>query len=405
MALPILIVGGGAAGYFAAIACAERNPAHSVVILEQGRATLSKVKVSGGGRCNVTHSCFDPKALTGFYPRGGRELLGPFHNFQPKDTVAWFTARGVTVKTEDDGRMFPDTDSSQTIIDTLEKAAADAGVTVRLNASVSSVEREGDGFRLTLGDGEIISCAKLLLATGSGRRGWDWATQLGHSIETPVPSLFTFHVPDPRLESLAGIAMPKATVSLAGTKLTQTGPVLITHVGISGPAVIKLSAWGARILAEQDYEADLVINWVNWTPDDVQKGLRDLKDEFPRRFAISQPAFGAQRRLWERLVVTAGLAPDQRWADLTKEKMTRLTEELTAGRYRTKGKSPFKEEFVTCGGVRLSQVDFRTMESRVCPNLYFAGEILDVDAVTGGFNFQNAWTTGWLAGRAMAGKA
>lgn len=399
----IVVIGGGAAGYFAAIACAEASPAGGVVILEQGRAPLAKVRISGGGRCNVTHACFDPRALTGFYPRGGKELLGPFHRFQPRDTVAWFMERGVALKTESDGRMFPETDSSQTIIDALESAASRAGVAVRLNASVAGAERDGEGFRVSLSGGESISCRKLLLATGSGRRGFDWAARLGHTIEPPVPSLFTFHVPDGRLNGLAGISAPKAEVALSGTRLRQTGPVLITHAGLSGPAVIKLSAWGARILHERDYEAELVINWIGWTPDDVQKGLRDLKGEFPRRFVVSQPAFGTQRRLWERLVASAGLAPDQRWTDLPKEKMTLLTEALTRGRYKTRGKSPFKDEFVTCGGVRLSEVDFRTMESRLCPGLHFAGEILDVDALTGGFNFQNAWTTGWLAGRAMAG--
>jgi len=402
--LPIVIIGGGAAGYFAAITCAEANPKKLVIILEQGRATLSKVKVSGGGRCNVTHACFDPKALTAFYPRGGRELLGPFHAFQPRDTVAWFAARDVELKTELDGRMFPVTDSSQTIIDALTGAAERAGVSVRTGASVSTVEkREGGGFLLHLDGGETMPCAKLLLATGSGRRGFDWAAHLGHTIAPPVPSLFTFHVPDERLKGLEGIAMPKAEVKLKGTKFKQTGPVLITHVGLSGPAVIKLSAWGARVLADANYEAELVINWISWAPDDVENGLRDLKDEFPKRYVASMPAFGTQRRLWERMLKSVNILPAQRWTDLNKEQMSAITEALTAARFTTKGKSPFKEEFVTCGGVKLSEVNFKTMESRACADLYLAGEILDVDAVTGGFNFQNAWTTGFLAGRAMAG--
>ncbi len=401
--LPIVVIGGGAAGYFAAIACAETDPKRLVIILEQGRSPLAKVKVSGGGRCNVTHACFDPKKLIGFYPRGGRELLGPFHAFQPRDTVAWFAGRGVELKTEDDGRMFPITDSSQTIIDALTAAAERAGVTLRTGASVNTVEkREGGGFRVLLDGGETIPCAKLLLATGSGRRGFDWATSLGHKIEPPVPSLFTFHVPDERLKGLEGIAMPKAEVKLKGTKFKQTGPVLITHVGLSGPAVIKLSAWGARVLHDAGYEAELIINWISWTPDACESGMRDLKKEFPKRYVSSMPAFGTQRRLWERILQSVGILPAQRWTDLNKEQMTAITDALTAGRYVTKGKSPFKEEFVTCGGVKLSEVNFKTMESRVCADLYFAGEILDVDAVTGGFNFQNAWTTGFLAGRAMA---
>ena len=401
--LPIVVIGGGAAGYFAAIACAEANPKRLVIILEQGRAPLSKVKVSGGGRCNVTHACFDPKALTAFYPRGGKELLGPFHAFQPRDTVAWFAGRGVELKTENDGRMFPVTDSSQTIIDALTAAAQQAGVTLRTGASVSTVVKNKAGtFRVTLDGGETIPCEKLLLATGSGRRGFEWAMSLGHKIETPVPSLFTFHVPDERLKGLEGIAMPKAEVKLKGTKFKQTGPVLITHVGLSGPAIIKLSAWGARFLHDAHYEAELIINWIAWEPDAVEQGLRDLKGEYPKRYVSSMPAFGTQRRLWERILQSVDIVPAQRWTDLNKEQMSAITGALTAARFQTNGKSPFKEEFVTCGGIRLSEVNFKTMESRACAGLYLAGEILDVDAVTGGFNFQNAWTTGFLAGRAMA---
>lgn len=395
----VIVVGGGAAGFFAAAAAGEAGA--RVLILERAREVLSKVRISGGGRCNATHACFEPPLLVKNYPRGGDALRGPFTRFQPRDTVAWFEARGVRLKTEPDGRMFPVTDSSQTIVDCLVRAAKDAGASVWTGADVVSVEA---GFRVGLRDGQVLSTGKLLLATGSGRMGYAWAGKLGHTIRPPAPSLFTFRIPrDPRLEGLAGLAVEDARVALEGTRLSQEGPLLITHWGFSGPAALKLSAWGARAFQESGYKARLVVSWVGGAPrGDVSRALRELKSAEPRKKPSSLPAFGLPRRLWERLAETAGMGGEKRWADVSAREIDLLAGELAAGVYLMEGQSAFKEEFVTCGGVDLDQVDFKTMESRVCPGLFFAGEILDVDAVTGGFNFQNAWTTGWLAGRAMA---
>ncbi|MFN0116672.1 MAG: NAD(P)/FAD-dependent oxidoreductase [Elusimicrobiota bacterium] len=399
---PIVIIGGGAAGFFAAIACAEKKPQCSVILLEQGRQVLAKVKISGGGRCNLTHSCFDPKTLTGFYPRGGKELLGPFHHFQPKDTVHWFEQRGVPLKTEPDGRMFPLSNTSQTIIDALENAARSAGVCIRTNVNITDLIFNDDKFTVLIENNEAISASKVLLATGSGRRGFQWAAKLGHTIESPVPSLFTFLVPDTRLRGLEGISMPNAEVTLIGTKIKQTGPLLITHQGLSGPAILKLSAWGARAFHEKKYQTQIKINWVNEKPEKVEQKLRELKEELARKFLFSAPLFEMPRRLWERILFSAGILESQTWANLSREQMLKIIDQLTNAIYKVTGQNSFKEEFVTCGGVRLDEVNFKTMESRRCPGLYFAGEILDIDAVTGGFNFQNAWTTGWIAGQALS---
>jgi len=393
-------VGGGAAGFFAAVACAEARPGARVTIFERAGAVLSKVKISGGGRCNVTHACFDPKRLVQAYPRGGQALLGPFHRFQPRDTVDWFQKRGVALKTEPDGRMFPVTDQSQTIIDCLTEAARAAGVDVRRDARLLSVAREGTGFVLALDAGERISCRRLLLATGSGRQGYQWAGDLGHTVVPPVPSLFSFQIADERLKGLAGISVQNGAALLAGTDLRQAGPLLITHGGLSGPAVLKLSAWGARALHAVNYKTELRVNWLGLHPEEVEAALRRQKTGHPRKTVGTGGPFDIPGRLWERLAQAADCA-ETRWGDLPKAALERLTRELTNGAYAVQGKYPFKDEFVTCGGVALEEVDFRTMESRKYPGLYFAGEILDVDGITGGYNFQNAWTTGYLAGRAM----
>ncbi len=398
----VIVIGGGAAGFFGAISCAEAKPGQAIVILEQGQNPLAKVKLSGGGRCNVTHACFDPKILVNAYPRGKKELLGPFHHFQPKHTVAWFEKRGVPLKTEEDGRMFPVTDSSQSIVNALMDAARASGIELRTHCDVSAVTAEEGGFRVTIGKDEALHTKKVLLATGSGRRGWQWAERLGHTVTKPVPSLFTFHIPDKRLRGLEGISVPKAELSVAGTKLKQTGALLITHHGLSGPAVLKLSAWGAREFFDAGYHVEITVDWIGWKPAAIEKGLRDIKNEFAKKLVASVPTFGTPRRLWERLFESAGVPGNLTWAALSREHMTGIADALTRGRYMVRGQNPFKEEFVTCGGVKLDEVNFRTMESRIQRGLYFAGEVLDIDAVTGGFNFQNAWTTSWLAGRAMA---
>lgn len=400
----VVIVGGGAAGLMAAITCAEANPQAQVLILEKAAQPLGKVRISGGGRCNVTHACFDPAQLVTFYPRGGKALRGPFMRFQPRDTIVWFAARGVALKTEADGRVFPVTDSSATIVACLLHAAQAAGVTLRTHAPVTQVNRAAGGFDMVLASGETVAADALLLATGGGeRRAYAWAQRLGHTIQPLAPSLFTFTVPDARLHGLAGVSVSEVELRLTQSKLAQTGPLLITHWGLSGPAVLRLSAWGARVLHDQQYQAPLQINWLPaWRLPALEDHLRALKAAQARRTPGSQALFDLPLRLWQRLLAAAGSGDGQRWGDLSKAQMQRLLTELTAGLYTIAGKGPFKEEFVTCGGVTLDEVNFKTMESRCCPGLYLAGEILDVDGVTGGFNFQSAWTTGWLAGNALS---
>ena len=403
----VIIAGGGAAGFFAAIACAETNPEAEVSIFEQTSNPLAKVRISGGGRCNVTHACFEPRELVKRYPRGGRELLGAFSRWQPRDTVAWFETHGVQLKTEDDGRMFPTTDSSATIIDCLVRSASSAGVKVRTGCGMKEVQPnvEGGGFAVTLSSGETVSTDRLLIATGGGRAegGLALLKKLGHTIEQPIPSLFTFHIDDPRLKDLAGLSVEKAVVSVAAKKLREQGPLLVTHWGMSGPAVLKLSAWGARALHETDYKFTLSVNWLGaTTPDAARAALAAARTSNARKQVGTWNPFSLPQRLWERLIAAAGITPTMIWTSVSNPLLGAICAQLTAGEYAVSGKSMNKEEFVTCGGVRLTEVDFKTMQSRICPGLFFAGEVLDIDGVTGGFNFQAAWTTGWLAGKAMA---
>lgn len=402
MKYPIVAIGGGAAGYFAAIACAESNPKNSVILLERAAQTLAKVRISGGGRCNVTHACFDPAKLVGFYPRGAQALRGPFSRFHPQHTVDWFSSRGVQLKTEDDGRMFPTTDNSQTIIDCLTVEAEKNNISVRLNTWITSITYKGF-FEIHLKSGETIPASAVILATGSAPAGWEWVKALGHSVESPVPSLFTFTITDARLHDLAGVSVPDTRITLEGTRFQQSGPTLITHTGLSGPAVLKLSAWAARAFHEKNYKTELRIAWVpNIVPENLLEQLKRYRTFKMQRVTPNQNPFDLPRRLWERLLIAAGIPPEMRWTEVSNEKLLALTQQLTNGKYAMSGKNPFKEEFVTCGGIRLDEVDFRRMESKKCPGLYFAGEILDIDAVTGGFNFQNAWTTGWIAGTSAA---
>ena len=404
----VSVVGGGAAGFFGAIACAEANPAARVTLYEATAHLLAKVKISGGGRCNVTHACFEPRDLVKRYPRGGRELTGAFSRFQPRDTIAWFEQRGVALKVEEDGRMFPTTDDSQTIVDCLLAAARQAGVVVRTQCGVKNAERlgAGAGFRLELTTGEVVTTDRLLLATGGNKAnaGFAIARALGHTIETPVPSLFTFHIDDPRLKDLAGVSVEDAATAVVGTPLKEHGPMLVTHWGLSGPAVLKISAWGARLLAERDYKFSLRVNWApRFNAETARAELERVRAAEPRKQVTTFCPFGVPLRLWERLVAAAGIAPTAPWTTLGNAALRALAAQVTEGEFAVSGKSLFKDEFVTCGGVKLSEVDFKTMESRLVPGLHFAGEMLDVDGVTGGFNFQAAWTTGWHAGRAMAG--
>lgn len=401
----VIVVGGGAAGFFGAIATAERFPQVRVVLLEAGRELLSKVKVSGGGRCNVTHACFEPSQLVHNYPRGAKALRGALSRFQPQDTIAWFRRHGVALKVEADGRMFPTSDDSDTIVQCFLNAARQAGVDIRCQAPVQAMTRRDAGFQVTLKSGEVLSCDRILLATGSNPQGYRLAASLGHEIIPPVPSLFTFNIPEPSLRQLAGVAINPAQVQLLlpnAAKLEQTGACLITHWGLSGPAVLKLSAWGARALHEQQYRGKVRVNWLpEQSAEGVRQQLLQAKAEFPKRAIANINPFPIPRRLWEYLVQRVGLDPALQWAQLSKVMLNQLVLVLNQDQYLLQGKGVFKEEFVTCGGINLKEVNFSQMQSKVCPGLFFAGEILDIDGVTGGFNFQSAWTTAWIAGQAI----
>ncbi|ANV88093.1 NAD(P)/FAD-dependent oxidoreductase [Picosynechococcus sp. PCC 7117] len=403
----LIVVGGGAAGFFGAIAAARTNPKLEVIILEAGKTFLSKVKISGGGRCNVTHHCFDPVELVKAYPRGQRELRGAFSQFQPQDMIAWLKAEGVNLKTEADGRMFPVTDDSETIIRAFLAAATRAKIQCRTGAVVQSIIQDETGqFQVNLKGGDRLFADFILLATGSHPSGHRLATTLGHKIIPPQPSLFTFQINDPRLQGLAGVSVPGATVSIKldkKKKLEQMGPLLITHWGLSGPAVLKLSAWGARTLAEHRYTMLLTVNWLpDINPETLRQDIQTFKTQHPKKKITTLAPVDIPKRLWQSLTQAAGISPDQNWADLSKKQLNVLCQELTQGQYNIQGKGVFKDEFVTCGGVSLKEVNFKTLESRRCPGLFFAGEVLDIDGITGGFNFQSAWTTSWLAGQAIA---
>ncbi len=406
----VVVVGGGAAGFFAAIACAEAGTGAEVTLLEKGARFLGKVRISGGGRCNVTHACFDAGELTMRFPRGERALRAPFQTFQARDTVEWFQSRGVKLKTEGDGRMFPTTDSSETIIDCLMRAAESAGVKLLTNSGVAKVAKQpSGGFEVTLTSGQILACDRLLLATGGCRAAaaGELAASLGHPLEAPVPSLFTFHVDAAWVRELSGISVASVAASVPDTKLREQGPLLLTHWGVSGPVVLRLSAWGARTLHALNYQFVLRLNWS--ASNSMRKKLRPNWLRAAARassvpdLVINTPIAPLPARLWERLVIAAGIGDQTRWAALSRAAQHALVLQLIRTELKVTGKSLNKDEFVTCGGARLGEVDFKTMESRICPGLHFAGELLDIDGITGGFNFQAAWTTGWLAGRAMAG--
>lgn len=399
----LIVVGGGAAGFFGAISAGEAG-LDDILILERGPEVLTKVRISGGGRCNVTHDCYDPRELVQSYPRGIKNLLGPFHRFQPGDTIAWFENKGVELKAESDGRMFPITDDSRTIIDCLTEAARDAGVIWRTHCGAEKIIKTTEGFEVTTTTGDRYQSPSLLVATGGIRSKHARlpAEDLSHALAPPVPSLFTFKIDDPRLHNLQGVSVPQATVKSGN--IETNGPLLITHWGLSGPAALKASAWGARELAERDYHFTLE---VNWTGSETPASLNELfdqnrKEHGSRKVLKRTPLDGITRRLWHRLATTAGVTDETTWAKLTRPQTEGLIDELTAARFEVTGKSLNKEEFVTCGGVLLDDIQLKTMESKLVPGLFFAGEVLNVDGITGGFNFQSAWTTGHLAGIAIA---
>jgi predicted Rossmann fold flavoprotein len=401
----IIVVGGGAAGFFAAIAAAEAGA--RVVLLEKTPRFLDKVRISGGGRCNVTHACFDPAEFATRFPRGGRALLSPFRKFSARDTVAWFESRGVKLKTEPDGRMFPVTDSSRTIVNCLLAAAEKAGVKMRLNCPVESAAKNAAGkFELTLAaSGEKIICDRLLLATGGCRAAaaGRLAVSLGHTLEAPVPSLFTFLIETPWLRSLAGVSLEQAEVFVPAARLRERGPLLATHWGLSGPAILKLSAWGARVFHDLNYHFPLLVNWLpESNAEKITLAFQSRRESAGAKLIVNAPLFPLTARLWEQLVLAVGIARDTRWAALTRTQTRALARQILCSEFPVTGKSLNKDEFVTCGGVKLGEVNFQTMESKICPGFFLAGELLDIDGLTGGFNFQAAWTTGFVAGQAMA---
>jgi predicted Rossmann fold flavoprotein len=405
----LLVIGGGAAGYFGAVSAAEARPGVRVLLLERGPQPLAKVRISGGGRCNVTHSCFEPRALSNRYPRGARPLLAAFARFQPADTIRWFEGRGVTLKTEADGRMFPTTDQSETIIECLQSAARAGGVDVRLRTGVDALRpRAGGGWEAPLSTGETVHAKQVLVATGGCKPGgpMTWLAALGHEVVPPVPSLFTFHIEEAWVRALAGLAVPQAEVSIPGTPLKESGPVLFTHWGLSGPGILRLSAWGARDLAHADYRFPLRVRWCPaLNAEQIQSVLQSTRAAQQGKTVVNTPLFGLPSRLWESLVEGSGITPEVRWNQLPRSGVLALIETLLRTELPVSGKSMNKDEFVTCGGVNLKEVDFRTMQSKLHQGLFFAGEVLDLDGITGGFNFQAAWTTGWIAGRAIAGTA
>ena len=405
----LVVIGGGAAGFFSAITFAEKCVEYGIecrtLILEKSGKLLGKVKVSGGGRCNVTHACFDPKELAKFYPRGHKSLIGPFHRFNAKDTVEWFSSRGLELKTEKDGRMFPVTNSSQTVIDCLTGAARQAGVEVKTSTGVKSVSREGELFKLTTEKADMIHAKAVVIATGGTRlaAGAKLAVSLGHELIPNVPSLFAFNIDDARISDLPGLSVQNAEISVVNGKLSSNGPLLVTHHGLSGPGILKLSAWGARVLSEKNYQFQIKVNWVPGS--DVRARLSQVRVEWGKRLVKGRSPFESlPKRFWEKACATACVSDEDRWSYLGKESTQILINELTEVVYDVTGKSVNKDEFVTCGGVHLHDVNLKTMESKIQPDLYFTGEVLDVDGVTGGFNFQNAWTGGYLAGEAIVNK-
>jgi predicted Rossmann fold flavoprotein len=397
----VLVVGGGAAGFFAAINTAELNPGLSVAILERGTSVLNKVKVSGGGRCNVTHAEFIPNELASCYPRGQKELKGPFHSFMTGDTMAWFESRGVPLKIEDDGRVFPVSNSSQTIIDCFLKQSQKYDIKLKKNHAVRSIGQTGDSWAVETTK-EVFYCKKLMIATGSNPKIWQMLQSLGHNISPAVPSLFTFDIDDPRLKDIPGVVAKDVAVEVMGTSLHSEGPLLITHSGLSAPSILKLSAFGAIELAQLNYKFEIKINFIQQDAASCLEVLMKNKLELSKKLVRNTPLFELPKRLWVKLVQAAAIADELRWADLNKLQLQSLLKQLTKAVFQVHGKSTFKEEFVTAGGIDLKEINFKTYESKLFKNLFFAGEIINIDGVTGGFNFQNAWTGAYLAAQELS---
>lgn len=403
----VIVIGGGAAGFFTAINTAIASPNLKIIILERGKEVLTKVKISGGGRCNVTHAEFIPKELTQNYPRGEKELLGPFHTFMTGDTIEWFEKKGVELKIEEDGRMFPISNSSQTIIDCFQTEANKFGVEVLLNQVVREVFKEDENFVIQTTSSSFTS-PKVVVATGSNPKIWKLLEGIGHTIVPAVPSLFTFNIKDSRTIDLPGVSTNASVKVLSERRkvlLESSGPLLITHWGMSGPAILKLSAWGARVLEPLKYRFQIEVNWLETvSAEEVIQDLKSLKSDFGKQTLLKHAQFDLPKRLWQSLLKYSGINESLTWADATRENLQNIANQLTSGVFQVDGKSTFKEEFVTAGGIDLKEVNFKTFESRVCENLFFAGEVLDIDAITGGFNFQNAWTSGYIVSQNLFSK-
>lgn len=397
----IIIIGGGAAGFFAAINIAEQNPNLKIAILERGKEGLQKVKISGGGRCNVTHAEFTPSELVQNYPRGEKELLGPFHQFMTGDTVEWFENRGVALKTEEDGRMFPVSNTSQSIIDCFLNEAEKHQINVLYNHSVQSIKNKNNNWQLASNQGEFYA-EKLLIATGSNPKIWKLLEDLNHTVVQPVPSLFTFNINDKRIKNIPGVVAKDIEVKVVDSNLESSGPLLITHVGMSAPSILKLSAFGALELAKRLYKFSIEINFIKQSFEEALDHLKTLKQELNKKTIFKFSPFDLPKRLWQQLVLASGITEATTWADLNKNQLESLASQLTKAVFNVDGKSTFKEEFVTAGGIDLKEINFKTFESKLHKNLYFAGEILNIDAITGGFNFQNAWTGAYIAAKSMS---
>ena len=404
----LIVIGGGAAGFFCAVNVAKMNPLLEVVLVEKTGKLLGKLKISGGGRCNVTHACFSMAEMIKKYPRGSAFLKKAFHQFFTTDTITWFEERGVELKTEADGRMFPVSNTSQTIVDCLMQEVNKYGVEILMNKEVKAVNKMVERWQLIFANDTTMDADFICIASGGYPKSaqFDWLQKIGHTIEHPVPSLFTFNMPGNNITSLMGITVDNVSVKVAGTKLVEQGPLLITHWGMSGPVILKLSAWGARLLANSNYNFTAVVNWI------PAFNEQTLKDKFQQvRFDVAaqkicnRNPFGLPQRLWQYLLDQSGINLEMRWADLPAKEQNKLIKLLCGQEFNVNGKTTFKEEFVTAGGVVLNEIDHQTMESKIAANLFFCGEVTDTDGVTGGFNFQNAWTTGFIAAKAIAGKS
>lgn len=407
----LVVIGGGAAGFFCAVNAARMNSSLKVTLLEKNTKLLSKVKISGGGRCNVTHACFQISDMIRKYPRGGNFLKKSFHHFFTTHTIQWFEERGIQLKTEADGRMFPVTDSSQTIIDCLMHEVNLYGVKIFMNTEVKNLKKEIDHFLIELGDNKFLTAHSVCIASGGYNKSsmFEWIKNIGHTIEEPVPSLFTFNIPNHPITQLMGIVVAEAQVKIKGSALSEKGPVLITHWGLSGPAVLRLSSWGARELAMshgtdlKGYQFDIVVNWLPLLHEiSLRELFRQCRLESASHKIINKNIFGLPQRLWQFLCEQSGVIEMMRWGDLSSKVQNQLIKNLCQYELSIKGKTTFKEEFVTAGGILLNEIDAHTMESKIIPNLYFAGEVMNIDGITGGFNFQHAWTSGWIAAKAIA---